>query len=120
MKKRYVFAGLFIILWLINPKPYIFLVIPALIWTLILIRKIESKSKEDSPLKTGEKTQIIITELFLPIIAGMFYYYCFKNQFPLKAKQVRKYNWIIFSIQLVFFILIPVAGYLVWLRTKFN
>lgn len=119
MKKRYLFAGLFVILWLINQKPYIFILIPDLIWTLILTKKIETRSKGDSLLKKDEKIQVIITELFVPILAGMFYYYCLKNQFPLKAKQVGKYNWIIFFIELVIVVVIIALSFLPLLSSKY-
>jgi hypothetical protein len=62
----------------------------------------------DGPLSNAEKKRIILTEFFNPVISGAFYYYCWKNSLPIKAKQANIYAWCIFGIQLL---LVPLLGF---------
>lgn len=66
-----------------------------------LINKVLSGGSNTSSLTESEKTRVIITEIFLTIIAGAFYYYSWKNKFPKKASEANKYAWIIFGVMLV-------------------
>ena len=70
-----------------------------LAYTLYVINEVEKTAKADGLLTKSEKLPIIITEIFSPIIAGAFYYYCWKKQFSIKARQANKYSWIIFGIE---------------------
>lgn len=70
-------------------------------FTFNLVNQVLNRSGDNSPLTPDEKKKIIITEFFNPIIAGAFYYYCWKKVFPTKASQANKYSWIIVGIQLI-------------------
>lgn len=66
-----------------------------------LINQVLKGSQNNSSLTESERTRVIITEIFTPIIAGAFYYYGLKNKFPKKASEANKYSWIIFGVMLV-------------------
>lgn len=67
----------------------------ALVYALYLIRKVEVSGQEGVGLTNGEKVQVVVTEIFNPIIAGAFYYYCWKNRFAKKASQANMYSYIV-------------------------
>lgn len=119
MKKRYIFFTILVLLFLSNlaSVPYINLVellgrvgpILILVYTLYVINEVEKTAEADEPLTKSEKLPVIITEIFNPIIAGAFYYYCWKSQFPIKARQANKYSWIIFGIEFLILICVGVT-----------
>lgn len=108
--KRYIFFALIFILnlpfLLINLflKNYInanIILLLILVYVLYLIRKVEKSAQGNVPLTQSEKIQVIITEVLDPVIAGAFYYYCWKNKFNTKANQANKYSWVIVAVELV-------------------
>lgn len=110
MKKRYIVFGLIVLFNLPgiiaslasrNYFSFNILFLIALVYTIYFISKVEKEGQTGSELTQNEKIQVLITELFNPLIAGAFYYYCWKNQFPKKAKQANSYSWVIFGIMLV-------------------
>jgi len=64
-------------------------------------KQIKQNTKVDGPLTKDEKTKVILTEFFSPILAGAVYYYGLRKEFPIKAKQANKYSIIIFVCQLL-------------------
>lgn len=70
----------------------------AFLWTVYLIIKVNKETKKDVPLARDEKIQVIITEIFNPILAGALYYYVWREKFPTKANQANKYSFIIFGL----------------------
>lgn len=108
--KRYIILAIIVILnlpfLLINflAKNYlnantVFLLV--LVYVLYLIKKVEKSGQIDVPLTRNEKIQVIVTEALNPLIAGAFYYYCWKGKFNMKASQANKYSWIIVVVQVV-------------------
>ena len=74
------------------------------------IKEVEKEAKGSNGLTQNEKIQVIITEVLDPVIAGAFYYYCWKNQFPKKARQANLYSFIIVGIELIIVILLMQNG----------
>ncbi len=72
-----------------------------LAYILYFINKIEKKYKKDGPLVGSEKLQVIVTEALAPILAQSFYYYCWRNELPMKAKQANRYGWIVIGIEIL-------------------
>ena len=72
-----------------------------LVLVLYFIRRLERNTKGDVSLTKSEKLFVITTELFAPIIAAAFYYYCWKRRFPTKAHQANKYQWVIFGVGMI-------------------
>lgn len=108
MKKRYIFFAVILLLSspfiLINIliKNYIGLIpTAAFVYMFYLTNKVEKTTTANVELTSSEKLQVIITEFFNPVIAGAFYYYCWKNRFPKKASQANLYSWIIVGIETV-------------------
>lgn len=112
MKKRYILFVLIVILSL--PSILInnlnLLIILVLAYTLYFIRRVERTAQQDGELTQSEKIQVIITEILNPLVAGAFYYYCWKNKFPKKASQANLYSWIIVGIDLIVVILLKYLG----------
>ena len=81
-----------------------------LIWTVYLISKVEKSRPTNEGLTQNQKIQVIITEMFNPLVAGAFYYYCWKEEFPKKASQANLYSWIVVGVEIVGFILINRFG----------
>lgn len=117
MKTRYIFFTILLVLGTLpdlSRLPHVNLVellgkvglILVLVYTLYVINEVEKTVEVNEALTKDEKLPIIITEIFNPIIVGAFYYYCWKKQFPIKARQANKYSWIIFGIQFLFIICI--------------
>lgn len=101
MQKRYIFFAIIALpalaSLLLGRYTRSFYILP-LIYTLYLINRVEGEAATDTGLTRNEKLQVIITEIFNPIIAGAFYYYTWKKQFPKKASQANLYSWIIIGI----------------------
>lgn len=112
MKKRYIFLGVFIFIAIFRAFTihwWSLVFIFPLIWTIYLINKVARGESTNQRLTKNEKIQVIITEILYPIIAGAFYYYCWKNEFPKKASQANKYSFIIFVVEII---AIPLLGQL--------
>lgn len=79
-------------------NPYlIFLIV--LIYVLYFVKKVEGSKQGNIELNNKERIQVIFTELLNPLVAGAFYYYCWKNKFPKKASQANIYSWIILGLE---------------------
>src|SRR5258708_3957811 len=106
MKKSYIVAAVVILLTIpsiVTSHNVLFIIQDlALVWTLFVIKQV----KKDGALSGGEKAQVILTELFNPLIVGLFYYFSLNNQFPKKAKQAGKYALIILLVWIVLIALI--------------
>lgn len=112
LKKRYIFLGIIVFISafravLGNWWTLIYLL--PLIWTPYLISEIEKSKSNSKGLTQNQKIQVIITEIFNPLIAGAFYYYCWKKEFPKKASQANIYSWVIVGIEIIG---IPILGQL--------
>lgn len=81
-----------------------------MVYVLFFISKVEKEGQVGDGLTQKEKTQVIITEIFDPIVAGAFYYYCWKNQFPKKASQANLYSWVIVGVGAVVAIVLNQTG----------
>ncbi len=68
-----------------------------LFYSFYLMDKIKERSKKDGSLTRSEKIQIIITEVFNPIVAGAVYYYGWKKTMPKNAKWANRYSWYVFG-----------------------
>lgn len=68
---------------------------------MYVINAVEKTKFHSGGLTRNEKIQVIITEIFNPLIGGTFYYYCWKKDFPKKASQANLYSWIIFGIEIL-------------------
>lgn len=113
MKIRYIFAGIIIILNLFTILRGEYLNLLSLLllgFVLYLINKVERTYQQDGSLTQNEKIQVILSEIFMPVIAGAFYYYCWKNKFPTRAGQANKYSWIIVGIMVLVIIVIGVLN----------
>lgn len=75
---------------------FVLALVPA--FSLYVIHAVETDGKRDAPLSYGEKTKVIVTEIFNPIVTGSFYYHCWKREFPLKAKQANRYSFVILGL----------------------
>lgn len=82
----------------------------ALIYVLYLIKKVENSTAGNTELTQNEKIQVIITEILNPLVAGAFYYYCWKNRFPKKASQANIYSWVIVGTELVIALVLNQMG----------
>lgn len=82
----------------------------ALVYALYLIRKVEVSGQEDTGLTNGEKVQVVVTEIFNPIIAGAFYYYCWKSRFSKKANQANRYSYAVVAVGLVLVLVLNRLG----------
>ena len=73
-----------------------------LIATLYAIYFYDKISKSSSPSNEGltknEKINVILSEIFSPVVAGAIYYYGWRKKFPQKASQANRYSWIIFLV----------------------
>lgn len=117
MKWRYVFFTIFELLQLLSiivGNYFNILQAALLAYILYLTNKIEKNSLVDGPLTKNEKIQVILTIILNPIIAGGFYYYCWRNKLPIKAKQANKYSIIIFILWLI----IGVPLYITFFRSE--
>lgn len=104
MKKRYIFLGIFVFIFAFravqgNWQSLIWIL--PLVWTIYLINQVEKNKFHSGGLTQNEKIQVIITEVFNPLISGAFYYYCWKKEFPKKASQANLYSWIIVGIEVI-------------------
>lgn len=110
MKKRYIVAGILILLSLFSAllnHSYIGVIFQIILygWFLYIIASVEKKGK-DGPLVGSQKAQVIITEILGSFVAALFYHYCWKDRFPIKDKQSSKYFWIIFIVEILIVALI--------------
>lgn len=71
-----------------------------LAYVLFLIHKVEKGRNSNSELTRGEKLQVIVTAILMPIVAGAFYYYSWKKRLPKIASQANKYSIISFLISM--------------------
>lgn len=104
LKKRYIVFAILAIYWsfrAINGNLLSLLYVVPLFLTLYLINQVEKGRPTNLGLTQNEKIQVIITEFFNPLIAGAFYYYCWKKGFPKKASQANLYSWAILGIEVV-------------------
>ena len=128
LKTRYLFFGLCVLLWampflvpgyIASHPHYLSLsslllrsaLLVLLAFVLYFIDRVERNTKIDAPLTTREKAIVVLTELFVPIVAAGFYYYCWKRRLPTKARQANMCQWIIYGVA----ILVVVAS---WAMTK--
>lgn len=120
---RYLFFGIFEIYYLYSflfQQSYIGLYAAVILaFVFFLVHKTEKTKNSTSELTSGEKVQVIITELLLPIIAGAFYYYCWKNKLPKKASQANKYSILTFLVWIgIVIIILFSVGFTTYNDTK--
>ena len=72
----------------------------ALYYTYTFINKVLDGHGSDE-LNSDEKKTVLLTTFFNPLVAGAFYYYCLKKQFPKKASQANKWSWVMFGLFLI-------------------
>lgn len=116
IRKRYIFftiivlPGILIYLLAGNYFNITLLILLALAYVLYLIKKVENGIKGNTELTQNEKTQVIITEILNPVVAGAFYYYCWRNKFPKKASQANIYSWAIVGVESVLALVLNQLG----------
>lgn len=119
IKKRYIFftiivifslPGILINLFAGNYFSLNIIILLALIYVLYLIKKVENSTAGKTELTQNEKIQVIITEMLNPLVAGAFYYYCWKNRFPKKASQANIYSWAIVGAEFVIALVLNQLG----------
>lgn len=101
---RYIFFLALELIYLLNllmGNLGIVLEMSLLVFVLYYIRKIETRAMGDSELTGREKKVVLMTEFLAPVVAGAFYYYCWKGKLPTKAKWANRSSWIIFGLQLI-------------------
>lgn len=81
-------------------------VLIASIYAYFLMAKVKKTVSKDSQLTKSEKIQVLITELFSPIIAGAIYYYGWRKKLPTKANQANKYSIIMFFVLIIIMFII--------------
>ena len=75
----------------------------ATIYSVYYSRKLKEITKDkESGLISSEILHVVVPEIFSPVIAGAIYYYSWRKELPIRAKQANKYSWVIVGI-VVFF-----------------
>lgn len=104
---RYIFFIILELIYLVNVLSgnYYFLLL-ALILVLVLrdIRAVEKALSEDQPLFGRDRWKVLLFEFFEPVVAGAFYYYCWKKRFPKRASQANRYSWLIVGLQVLLYL----------------
>jgi len=62
--------------------------------SFIVMSKVKSNTKSDTPLSQNEKIIVWITCFFAPIFAGLVYYFGWKKSLPQKTKQAGNITWL--------------------------
>jgi hypothetical protein len=79
----------------------------AIIWAIIINRKIPSGQTSVEPFNTISKVAVFIMCLLAPILVGAILYYGLHKKFPAKARFANISSFIALFIEIVIFIIVP-------------
>lgn len=110
---RYLFFVIFELLYLLSLLAgNIFAVVEMALLAVVLylIRKVEKQNTVDAGLTNQEKYVILATEFLSPVVAGAFFYYCWRRKFPIKANWANRFSWIVVGLKIVLVVILSKFG----------